>query len=943
MRKKFKQLLIFGTCAACAIVAIPVAAAYAAQEKQKPQTIAAAPTDESALEPSIALKNVKGCTFEAGVESPVQTVERYRGVKVTTAASGTSEFTYNGICDLNDGGEFLSFLFLPEEMGVSEADALSVTLTDVYDASKYITMDFHDGENVNYPMGCWVAFGESGKYSPFGYEWNGTVLDNGTSVSCSWRGLVSGQGLWQSTRLFYDVNDKAIYTTSYSGSTEGGLYEHNNGEGTRKLLFDFASTKYLGANVFEGFSTNEVYISVKVSSSVNAHLLVTKMAGVDLGAEKLSAPKPKISVNFDGYDEEELPYGIAGEGRSYPVFGATAYSAADGVFEPQEIAVIYGNKNIPVKDGRFSTEKAGVYTVSYKAVSKFGAATVRSVRVQARKSYERAPGYEISEEIPSAAYIGEERIYLPDGESYGGSGRLGVECSLKKDGKNTEILKSGEAKYFVPEIGSGDSARYLLTYTVTDITGKSVTAEKEILVTYPEKPVLKKVFVPAAIRKEYAMKFAKASAVLADAGGVREVPVKVRVNGEFLSEDLKYTPNAAGNIRVEYLAYHPDHPNDENFAAIAEYTVGVLSKKESVSASSYFLTSGMSFDCATEMSLLYRKTTEKGGISYANLLNAQDFTAVFDLEKGKSSRFYIELCDGENPEEKVTLKIENKQGTPVLYAGKKCLGGLNGSFDNETSQQMQFSYDNFSFDVYGANGEVVGKIENYDSGVPFVGFTSGGVYVAFRFDEATENGAGVYIYSLNRHSFSSAEGDRKAPEISLKHDLPTLRYANFGENVLVSGASAWDVFGEVQSLNVRIVAPDRTKVYEGEIGKDYFFKAGQYGIYTIVYTATDDSGRKANLRTSVSVTDTTAPEITGEYRFNAEYRVGDTVQLPGITATDNKDENPVTYYVVILPTGEWKIVKDSYTFTAAGNYVIRVVAADEAMNIAYLEYAVIVR
>ena len=938
-----KKLLIFGVCAACATGAIPFAAAYAAQEKQKPQMIAAAPTEESAFAPSIALKNIKGCTFEAGVESPAQTVERYRGVKVTTAASGTSEFTYNGICDLKDGSEFLSFLFLPEEMGVSEADALSVTLTDVYDDSKYITMDFHDGENVNYPMGCWVAFGESGKYSPFGYEWNGTVLDNGTGVSCSWRGLVSGQGLWQSTRLFYDVDDKAIYTTAYSGSTEGGLYEYNNGEGTRKLLFDFDSTKYLGANVFEGFSTNEVYISVKVSSSVNAHLLVTKIAGIDLGAEKLSAPKPKISVDFDGYDEKELPYGIAGEGRSYPVFGATAYSAADGIFEPQEIAVTYGNENIPVKDGRFSTAKAGVYTVSYKAVSKFGAATVRSVRVQARKSYERAPGYEISEEIPSAAYIGEERIYLPDGVSYGGSGRLGVECSLKKDGESAEILKSGAANYFVPEIQSGDNARYLLTYTVTDITGKSVTAEKEIIVTYPEKPVLKKVFVPAAIRKEYAVQFAKASAVLADAGGVREVPVKVRADGQFLDEDLRYTPQKAGNIRVEYVAYHPDHPNDENFAAIAGYTVGVLSKKESVSASSYFLTSGMSFDSASEMSLLYRKTAETGEISYANLLNAQDFTAVFDLEKGKSSRFYIELCDGKKPEEKVTLKIESKQGMPVLYSGKTYLGGLNGSFDTETPQQMQFSYDNFSFGVYGADGEVIGKIENYDNGVPFAGFTSGGVYVTFRFDEATENGAGAYIYSLNRHSFSSAEGDRKAPEISLKHDLPTLRYANFGENVLVSGASAWDVFGEVQSLNVRIVAPDRSKVYEGEIGEDYFFNAGQYGIYTIVYTAADDSGRTANLRTSVSVTDSEAPKISGEYLFNAEYRVGDTVQLPGITATDNKDETPVTYYVVILPTGEWKIVKDSYTFTAAGNYVIRVVAADEAMNSAYFEYAVTVR
>ena len=97
------------------------------------------------------------------------------------------------------------------------------------------------------------------------------------------------------------------------------------------------------------------------------------------------------------------------------------------------------------------------------------------------------------------------------------------------------------------------------------------------------------------------------------------------------------------------------------------------------------------------------------------------------------------------------------------------------------------------------------------------------------------------------------------------------------------------------------------------------------------------------MRTSVFVEDTTAPEIESKLSFEAEYSVGDTVKLPEIAATDNKDREAGTYYIIILPTGEWKIAEGSYTFAIVGNYVIRAVAVDEAMNTSYLEFSVVVR
>lgn len=943
MKKRVKQILITTlTALVCVGISTGVVVLAASQNETtlSPQTQA-----ESAYAPSKALKNIKGCSFESGVVAPEEALEDYRGVKVTTG-KGVSTFGYNGVCNLKENGNFISFMFLPEEMGVVEADDLVITLTDVYDPSKYITMDFFDGGSWSYEMASWVAFSESGKYDAFGYEWDGSAIDAGTSCACSWRGAVAGvDALWQTTQLYYDVQEKAIFVVSYKGTNDGGIYnESAYGYKSKKLLFDFDDKNYLGANIFEGFTTDEVYISVDVTASGSAHFLVTELAGVDLSVDELPAQAPTISIDYNGYDKTALPYGVAGENATYPVFDGIAYAPIDGEFPVKEVSVLYGTESIPVVNGRFATKKAGVYTVNYTATSSRGVSTREALRVFVQAGYTQAPVYEISEDIPTAAYIGTERIYLPDGKMYGGFGRLEVACSLTADGEDVEILQEGNAKYFIPNIKNGTQSTYILTYTVTDITGLSIEAKKEIVVAYPETPVIKQVTVPTAIRKGYETKFAKTVASFAVNGDKVEVPVKVRVNGTFLSEEQAYTPTEAGSISVEYVAYHPSYPNDEDKASVIAYEVAVLALKDTLSSTSYFYTSGIEYDSATDISVVYKKKAENATLTYANALSAAKLSFSFDMDKNTSKGFNIIVQDSVEPTQKLTFSVQSLEGIPIVYCGEYPLGSLAGSFTEQTAQQMVISYDNYAFNVYGKNDEYIGGIVQYDNGLPFEGFTSGNVYVTFVFDERSETDAKFSIYSLNGHTFSKTEGDKIAPVIALKHNLSTLRYAEYASSVLISAASANDVFGTVTSLKVKIIAPDKTVVYDGDIVEDYFLTADKYGIYNVVYTATDDSDKNKTLRMSISVQDTQAPTITSEHKFNASYTVGDTVSLPTISATDNKDTEVGTYYMVILPTGEWKVVvSGTYTFELSGNYVIRVVAVDEALNTAYQEFSISVR
>ena len=70
-----------------------------------------------------------------------------------------------------------------------------------------------------------------------------------------------------------------------------------------------------------------------------------------------------ISVDYQGYDENSLPYGVAGQNMTYPVFDAIAYNTVGGIQKNLVTQVFYGDsmENVVITDGVFKTEKAGTY------------------------------------------------------------------------------------------------------------------------------------------------------------------------------------------------------------------------------------------------------------------------------------------------------------------------------------------------------------------------------------------------------------------------------------------------------------------------------------------------------------------------------------------------------------------------------------------------------
>ncbi|MBQ7880097.1 MAG: hypothetical protein IJ317_05560, partial [Clostridia bacterium] len=296
------------------------------------------------------LTNDNGCEFVSGAKTPKESNKEDFGVQVT-ANGKSSKFSYNGIVDLNSKDTFLGFMFTPTQQGSNETDSFIVTLTDIYDENNYLTMEFMCGTIWGYPDTTWIRFSESGKYTGIGSTFAANAGDGtgdyhylynpigapdyafkpssfGSSISTSFHGKV-GENRYVPSYFYYSAEEKAIYGNScYSWSPE--RYDK---------LFDFDNPYLVGSNVFKGFTTNEVYLSVELDAVASgSHLLLTDFGGVDM-SEELPAAEPTITLDTLGYPSDELPYGAKGETSTYPVFEAMAYSPYDGIFTVEDIQV----------------------------------------------------------------------------------------------------------------------------------------------------------------------------------------------------------------------------------------------------------------------------------------------------------------------------------------------------------------------------------------------------------------------------------------------------------------------------------------------------------------------------------------------------------------------------------------------------------------------------
>ena len=295
-----------------------------------------------------------------------------------------------------------------------------------------------------------------------------------------------------------------------------------------------------------------------------------------------------------------------------------------------------------------------------------------------------------------------------------------------------------------------------------------------------------------------------------------------------------------------------------------------------------------------------------------------------DMEIGVQSSFgaytgaYLTITDSKNASERIRVRIS----------------GLS------SYEKMWLSYDEGTQSIVNKNnGATIVKIETYENGTKFNGFTSGKANVSFSIKDVVKDVI-MSVHKAGSTNVTTASVDTTPPEFNENAGFRTVYVSYLGHIVNLPKLTAFDILDKNVTVTLAVTKPDGTLVYEGTDG--YALAITESGEYSIEYTATDSAGNIRKKISSVYVTDLVSPVISVN-GVEQTVKVGDEITLPKATITDNDtpQDKILSYVYVVKGNNRKQIVGDTYKFTTAGEYKIRYVAYDANQNYTVVEFTVV--
>lgn len=885
-------------------------------------------------------------SWEYGVDdSDYQTGKE--GVKVRLAKGDI--LTYNEILDLKKSdGQIIDFFLLPGDgIGTKDVKKITITLTDLHNPKVALTIilqcanDHGDGTNWWYDWTYVLVGGQNqiptgveGKGTPDEKKWVGG--DWGSVVAYSFYGTHSTGGGTsvvgkESLNIEYNEDENAVYV--------------NGGE-----IINLSDLKYFDEH-WGGFKTGEVKMSITGEgfSLGIANMMITRIGTNNLKKEYfVDSVSPAITVDFEGYDENNLPN--AGKGLSYPVFNATAM---DKVFGNVDVkTTVYYNYEsqqryqVDVKDGRFETDTTGYYTIEYLAYDGFKNESKKLVTVYCG---ETTPALTVEPAGEYATSSGTGALIFPAEMKYsGGTGAVTTYAVAKSKSGAEMVIDEG----FRPE----EEAVYQVTLYAVDMLGKTATFEYDLTITinsepvFIDAPILPRFFlegfnytlptIPAydyssgaereQLETTIAIKDGK------DGGQVRDLASNVT---DFVADEDGFATviykamGAKGSNSVEYKVRVIDGWRDyENYSFdLKKYFYGedieVTDSADSIKVSASVDTSYTFVNPVIANRFETKFAITNGGFDCLQL--------VFEDSKDSNAKFTVEIDKSRNATENAPLRIN---GVALRY---RPLAGFNGASD------FYFVYDELN-KILQDDTSLKQVITNAD-GSAFEGFPSGLIYVTVNVI-GVDSGAEIAWKNFGGQILSSSDNDIVAPSIKLK-DIYASKYS-INTVAEVYSAIAADVLCPelytsmtVKDPNGKIVTDvNGVKLENVPFDKSYFIELKMYGSYAVKYTAMDWMERKQDYSFALFVVDDQEPEITLAGTIAKQLEKGDSLEVVSATATDNVDGAVDVYVYLVDASGIVKRVTfgEKVKLSIAGKYQLRYLAVDAFGNLNILYYNITV-
>ncbi|MBO4594229.1 MAG: hypothetical protein J5697_00835, partial [Clostridia bacterium] len=649
----------------------------------------------------------------------------------------------------------------------------------------------------------------------------------------------------------------------------------------------------------------------------------------------------------------------------------------------------YGNSiDVTVADGRFLTEKNGVYRIVFTVKDAFGNVGVKSVSVSCVDSYS-----DIGVSVP-ALYrgVGEVATNIPicPESEVEITNALGV-TEIKRAVYRTDGTER------IPAEISGDSlytlipGSYYVEYTVTDGTQRvktdgyyiNVTASSDYVVISPVPT-----FVGFVRGNSY--EIPEIRVVDYSGGGANETIADVYVNGDLYTDGIltldtgepeeKDADETVEYVTIEYrCGAYTVMSYEVPVKTVYKTDVRQLPSGREITYTKFmqdrfFISENGGAHRVISSGMVLSSLTDEGKISFVQPLSCGKLSFDFDVsyiktfEKDDDGRlirqdtnvnaFKITLTDVKDRDKVLVIYLTTNQNTGYAVA---CAGGaisqdISASFVGISSEQFSIIYDNASGKITDAvTGTQILSPKTYENGKRFTGF-SDVVYVSFSFECKTEGeSAEMTLYSINSQSFSSlVNKDMGEPNVTVDGKLNGV--FRLGEKITIPSAKAADVFGSVignGTFTVSVVLEkDGGSVFvkdaDGHLLKDvspyrsYEIVLSEVGNYKVTYFAQDSNGVPKESVFAVTVVHDNKPVIKLNGTLPDRVDRGKPVTIPTANVEFYGKESSGTVYVyAISPDYQIEIVKgNAYVFDKVGTYTIRYFALDAYGNYEMTDHVV---
>lgn len=855
---------------------------------------------------------------------------------IVTKISQGDTFYYNRIINLNDftSEPVLDFFVTPGSLGTEDARYIKVTFTDIYDPSNTVTIEgrrYASSGDWAHLNTYFVAYangqekvGIEPKTSTTGTLINGGYYgihknnDYGVYINYSISGVLNaGEEIGdKSIRLYWDYENKTV----------------SAGVNSQKKVISFLDNPLLYSNPWKGFTTGEVFVSIS-ADGYNAPTLdcvITKIGDFDLSDVVVEeTTEPFITVDYAGHSENNLPK--AAVNVAYPLYNAKAWDFYDG-----EVAVTssvyynyYGDNayQMPVKNGSFTPDREGWYTIVYRAKNKFGVTTEYLVDVQTLNTTELLK-VEITE--PTESAVSGTNVQVAQAYTLKNTfGNNSVEI--------TAVLKSNpEVSYkidkntltFVPYY----AGTYEIQFKAKDYL-KQVTESFDLTVSANPQP-----FIDGTASLPKYLIAGNTYKIPTEVYGYdlsSGVPVQSRCAvlvyedskpAIALPEDGVYTVGDAQNVKVAYTI------NVNGNVAELAYTRPVVSVRNGegdLQVQNFFVSSVASTTLSADDDYAYIHFTQDSVVEYINPLRADSFETGFMLPQVGFKVLDVYLTGVDNANERIKISLI-EDGTTKVLVNDSYVGEYSAVFAHYASSALNVRYADgvLTVDTFSV------ALSTYENGERFNGF-HGSISFAFGLT-GVQSESKLTLVKINNQFFYNFTTDLIEPELSVSRMVGE---RDRGERITLTPASAYDVLTGYSSPTFSVSHPNGGYVTaeDGTVlnGKQdasvsYTFVLSDFGRYVVSYQAYDGTGNRLRYNYTISCADSVLPEISlSAYEVTA--KVGE-ITIPEVTASDNitdKDDLEIVV-TLLLPSGKMVRVENGvFTADKAGKYILFYSVFDE--------------